>query len=222
MLGPEMTAEGEAQLADDVVVARVRAGELPHYELLVRRHNRAVFRAARALLRNDAEAEDAAQEAWVSAYEKLAQFTGASRFGTWIVAITLNEARSRLRRQAVRAAAARSPEPRPEAPPDPEREVEMREQAAMVERAVDALPARHREVFVLRAVEGLATAEVAIALGVSEEVVKTRLHRARLLLRERLAGTLERAAPEAFSFLGARCDRIAALVMARIARGPGR
>jgi RNA polymerase sigma-70 factor, ECF subfamily len=219
MVGPEVTAGAEAQLADDAVVARVRGGEVALYELLVRRHNRAVYRAARAVLRDDAEAEDAAQEAWVAAYEKLGQFGGAARFGTWVVAIALNEARSRLRRRSVRAAAAGSLEPEAGPPADPEREAEMRETASIVERAVDALPAGHREVFVLRAVEGLATAEVAAALGVTEEVVKTRLHRARALLRERLAGTLEQAAPEAFGFLGARCDRIAALVMARIGRG---
>jgi RNA polymerase sigma-70 factor (ECF subfamily) len=212
----------EATLADEELVARVRGGAIALYELLVRRHNRAVFRAARALLRDDAEAEDAAQEAWVAGYAKLSQFSGASRFGTWIVAIALNEARSRLRRRAARAAAvaaAGTAGPEPEAGTDPEHEVEMRETVLRLERAVDELPAAYRTVFVLRAVEGLATAEVAAVLGVGEDVVKTRLHRARVLLRERLAGEVERAAPEAFSFLGARCDRIAALVMARIGAG---
>jgi RNA polymerase sigma-70 factor (ECF subfamily) len=219
MIAPEAAAAraGDPGLADDEIVARVRAGEVALYELLVRRHNRAVYRAARALLRDDAEAEDAAQEAWVSAYARLAQFTGAARFGTWVVAIALNEARSRLRRRAVRAAADAIEPERGDAP-GPEREVQMREAAERVERAVDGLPESYREVFVLRAVEGLATADAAAALGVSEEVVKTRLHRARLLLRERLAGALEASAPEAFPFLGVRCDRIAALVMARIAR----
>jgi RNA polymerase sigma-70 factor (ECF subfamily) len=210
---------GEAPLADEEIVARVREGAAGLYELLVRRHNRAVYRAARAVLRDDAEAEDAAQEAWVSAFVKLGQFTGASRFGTWVVAIALNEARSRLRKRAVRAAAD-AQEPDAGDRPDPEREVEMRETAERVELAVDELPPRYREVFMLRAVEGLATAEVAEALGVGEDVVKTRLHRARALLRDRLAGALERAAPQAFSFLGARCDRITAQVMARVTRLP--
>lgn len=218
----EVGRAGDAPLSDEELVARVRAGEPALYELLVRRHNRAVYRAARALLRDEAEAEDAAQEAWVSAFEKLGSFTGAARFGTWVVAITLNEARSRLRRLAVRAAARGEMEPGAGAAPDPEHEVEMREAAEIVERAVDGLPASYREVFMLRAVEGLGTADAALAMGVSEEVVKTRLHRARALLRDRLAGALEHAAPEAFSFLGARCDRIAALVMARVTRNAAR
>jgi RNA polymerase sigma-70 factor (ECF subfamily) len=212
----------EAALADEEVVAQVRDGAVALYELLVRRHNRAVYRAARAVLRDDAEAEDAAQEAWVSAFTKLGQWSGASRFGTWVVAIALNEARSRLRRREARAAMAAAEPGAGFAPDDPELEGEMRETVERVERAVDGLPASYREVFMLRAVEGLATADVAAALGVGEDVVKTRLHRARALLRERLAGELERAAPEAFSFLGARCDRIAALVMARIGGGGAR
>jgi RNA polymerase sigma-70 factor (ECF subfamily) len=228
MIGPDEVAERvtaggvarDAALGYEEVVARVRAGDLAVYELLVRRHNRAVYRACRALLRDDAEAEDAAQEAWVSAFARLSSFEGSARFGTWIVTIALNEARSRLRRRAVRtAAAAAGWTPEPEAAPGPEREVAMREAARLVEAAVDGLPAAYREVFVLRGVEGLSTEDAAAALGVSEDVVKTRLHRARTLLRDRLAGALEQAAPDAFGFLGARCDRIAALVMARIGRG---
>jgi RNA polymerase sigma-70 factor (ECF subfamily) len=206
-----------ADLPDEEIVARVRAGETPLYELLVRRHDRLVYRAVRAVLRDEDEVEDAMQQAWLAAFGRLASFGGASRFSTWLVTIALNTARDRLRRRTVRSAGSgEAPPP----PPTPEREVGLRELVAVVERAVDALPEGYRTVLVLRAVEGLGTADTAAALGVEEDVVKTRLHRARALLRERLAGDLDRAAGEAFALHAPRCDRVVAAVMARVLAGP--
>lgn len=206
-------------LPDAEVVRRVLAGEPALFEVLMRRHNQRVFRAIRSVLRGDAEAEDAMQQAWLDAYAHLGQFQGAAAFGTWLTRIALNEALSRVRRRVPLAALADVPEeddPMRSTARDPEGRAADRELARMVEEAIDELPEHHRTVLVLREVEGMSTAEAAEALSVSEEVVKVRLHRARLALRDRL---WERAGPtsrEAFAFLGARCDRMVAAVMARI------
>ncbi|HYG68586.1 MAG TPA: RNA polymerase sigma factor, partial [Anaeromyxobacteraceae bacterium] len=172
--------------SDEEVVARVRAGDTALYEVLMRRHNRTVYRVVRSVLRGDDEVEDVMQQAYVSAFAKLDQFRSASRFSTWLVAVALNEARGRVRKRTLHAIAdAENADPPPPAPHTPENEVAMREYVALVERAVEQLPAVYRSVFVLRHVEGLDTSETAAALGVSEDVVKTRLHRACVLLRER-------------------------------------
>lgn len=200
---------------DEQIVARVRAGDVALYELLMRRHNRAVYRAIRSLLRDEDEVEDVMQQAYLSAYARLDQFRGDARFGTWLVAVALNEARQRLRKAKLRAVAdEEGPAPRPAA--SPESEVAMREVVELIEREVERLPEGHRTVFLLREVEGLDTAETAAALGVSEDVVKTRLHRARALLRARLAADVDRAAPHAFPFDARRCDRVVAAVRARL------
>jgi RNA polymerase sigma-70 factor (ECF subfamily) len=183
----------------------------------MRRHNRLVYRAIRSLLRDEDEVEDVMQQAYLSAYAKLDQFHGDARFSTWLVAVALNEARGRLRRRTLRALADVAAAEPAAAPPTPEAEVAMREFVGSVERAVERLPAGYRTVFVLREIEGLATAETAAALGVSEEVVKTRLHRARALLRELLAADAERATPLAFDFHARRCDRVVAAVLGRLA-----
>jgi RNA polymerase sigma-70 factor (ECF subfamily) len=211
---------GRPSPTDEEVVARVRAGDLAAYELLMRRHNRLVYRAIRSLVRDEDEVEDVMQQAYVSAFTRLDQFRGESRFSTWLVAVALNEARARLRRQTLRAVADDAGAGRPETtPPTPESEVAMREFVTLVERAVERLPEMYQTVFMLREVEGLATAEAAAALGVSEDVVKTRLHRARTLLREVLADDVGRVAPHAFEFYAPRCDRVVAGVLARIGAG---
>jgi RNA polymerase sigma-70 factor, ECF subfamily len=212
---------GEAALTDEMVVARVRAGETALYEILMRRHNRTVYRAVRALLRDEDEVEDVMQQAYLSAYAKLDRFSGEARFSTWLVSIALNEARDRLRRRSVRAVAAAAHEVEPQAPPPtPEDQVNEHELARLLERAVDELPTDYRAVFVLRTIEGMATADAAAALGVSEDVVKTRLHRARAQLRDALAETMDRAAPAAFEFLAPRCDRVVAGVLAHLLPPP--
>jgi RNA polymerase sigma-70 factor (ECF subfamily) len=221
---PRPSASANARAADvawtdEEVVARVRAGDTAMYEVLMRRHNRTVYRVVRSIVRDADDVEDVMQQAYVSAYAKLDQFRSDARFSTWLVAVALNEARGRLRKRTLRALAdAANAEPPAETPATPESEVAMREYVALVERAVERLPTPYRTVFVLRHVEGLGTAEAAAALDVSEDVVKTRLHRARVLLRGLLATDFDRAAPLAFEFHAPRCDRVVAGVLAKLTK----
>jgi RNA polymerase sigma-70 factor (ECF subfamily) len=212
-------------LTDAEVVRRVLAGERELFEVLMRRHDGRVYRAVRAILRDEDEAEDAMQAAWLHAYQHLAGFAGAAAFSTWLVRIAVNEALGRLRRRS-RLAPLPDPgeeEPMEERPQDPEERAAAREAVRLLEHAVDRLPAPYRTVFVLREVEQLSTREAAEALGIGEEALKVRLHRARAMLRRALGDEVARAAPEAFPFLAPRCNRIVARVMdaiAGIAPGP--
>jgi RNA polymerase sigma-70 factor, ECF subfamily len=209
-------------LGDADVVRRVLAGEPELFEVLVRRHDARVYRTVRAILRDEDEAEDAMQAAWVSAYQHLGAFAHASSFTTWLVRIAANEALGRLRKRSHLVAVDDDPDdegggpmdPRAE---DPEERAAAHEAIRLVERAVDELTPPYRTVFMLRDVEGLSTAETAAALGLGEEAVKVRLHRARGMLRRSLGETVARAAPEAFPFLAPRCNRMVARVMEAIA-----
>ena len=212
-----------ASLDDAEVVRRVRAGDTALFEVLLRRHDQRVYRTVRSILRDEAEAEDAMQQAWLQVYLHLDSFEGTAAFSTWLVRIAANEALQRIRKRAPLAAVADDPEeermdPRAE---DPEERAAAHEATRLVERAVDRLPAHYRTVFMLRDVEGLSTAETATALGIGEEAAKVRLHRARAMLRETLSDYVDRAAPDAFQFLAPRCNRIVEAVMSAIARmGP--
>ncbi len=216
---PPLTAADETDarlLPDHAVVTRVLAGAPESFEILMRRYNQRVFRAVRAVLRDDAEAEDVLQDAWVRAYSHLGQFAGRAGFATWLTRIAIHEALARKRRRARQLplpehAATLSSRTRP-----PEDEVGARQVAAVLEAAIDALPAPYRAVFVLRDVQDLDTEETAACLDVPAATVKTRLHRARALLRARLDATLEVAADGVFAFAGQRCDRAVAAVLGRI------
>lgn len=201
---------------DDVVVAGVLAGATEMFEILMRRYNQRVFRIARAVLRDDAEAEDVVQDAWVRAYTKLAQFAGRSSLSTWLTRIALHEALARKRRRARQTPLGEHAATLPARTPRPEDEVAVRELAVALEAATDALPDRYRTVFVLRDVEGLGVAETAACLDVPEATVKTRLHRARGLLRARLGPALDVVPGGVFAFAGHRCDRTVTAVMTRI------
>jgi RNA polymerase sigma-70 factor (ECF subfamily) len=211
-------------LDDGEVVRRVLAGEVELFEVLLRRHDPRVYRTVRSILRDEDEAEDAMQAAWVRAYQHLAEWAGASAFSTWLVRIAANEALGRLRKRSrlVPVDDAGDDEgeimdPRAE---NPEERAAAHEAVRFLERAVDRLPASYRSVYMLREMEQLSTAETAEALGLGEEAVKVRLHRARAMLRSDLGETLDRAAPEAFPFLAPRCNRMVARVMAAIAALP--
>jgi RNA polymerase sigma-70 factor (ECF subfamily) len=213
-------AEGEPdELADTALIARVLAGETALFERLMRRYNRRLYRVARAVLRDDGAAEDALQEAYVQAYTHLHQFAGRARLSSWLTRIVVNEA---LRQRRKRGGAE---EVQPDMPATaattrgPEDEASRGELRAALERAVDALPDAFRSTFVLRSVEELSIAETAECLGIAQETVKTRLHRARALLRRSLQAQLGAAVSEIFPFGFARCDRIVAAVMARLPRG---
>jgi RNA polymerase sigma-70 factor (ECF subfamily) len=210
-------------LDDGEVVRRVLAGEVELFEVLLRRHDPRVYRTVRSILRDDGEAEDAMQAAWVRAYQHLGEWAGVSSFTTWLLKIAANEALGRLRKRG-RFVSVDADEdgdggidmtdPRAE---DPEERAAAQETVRLLERAVDGLTPAYRSVFMLREIEQLSTAETAEALGLSEEAVKVRLHRARGMLRDALGEAIGRAAPEAFQFLAPRCNRMVERVMTAIA-----
>jgi RNA polymerase sigma-70 factor (ECF subfamily) len=203
-------------LTDADVIRRVLSGETALYEVLMRRHNARVYRAVRSVIRDEGDVEDVMQQVYLAAFSKLDQFSGASRFSTWLTSIALNEAHTRLRRTArVRALAAL--EERTSAGEDtPESEADMHERIALVEQALDALPDGYRTVVMLRVVQDLDTEETAAALGVSTDVVKTRLHRARAMLRDAIERDLDGIARSAFPFHAPRCDRVVSAVLAAL------
>ena len=206
-------------LPDEAIVARVLEGDTPLYEVLMRRHNQRIFRAARAILRDEREAEDVMQDAYVKAYTHLNQFDRRAQFSTWLTKIAVHEALARVRRQRrYEPLDATAMEIRmPTTPlPDPERQAFGRELGRLIESAVDKLGDGYREVFMLRQVEGLSTAETAEVLGVSEDVVKTRFSRARHALQQDLLDRAGAATSEAFTFGQSHCDDVVAKVMARI------
>ncbi len=210
-----------SQQTDEDVVQQVLAGNTALYELLMRRYNERLYRAARAITRDDREAEDVMQQAYVNAFANLRQFDGRARFSTWLTRIAINESLARVRRKGkyesfdedssdVETFMAWNP------PPDPEHQTLTGELRELLEWAIDRLPDGAREVFVLREVEGLSTAEAAESLGLSEDAIKTRLSRARSTLRRALLERTGATAPEAFRFYRPRCDRIVAEVLVRI------
>lgn len=213
----------EAQpLTDSEVVERVRGGERALYELLMRRHNQRLYRVVRSVVRDDAEAEDVLQDTWVRAYEHLDQFEGRASFATWVTRIAFYEALARSRKSkrwtpvedesgAIVPAVERKSQVE-----TPEAEAMRGELGEILQSAVDALPDSYRTVFVLRAVEQLSTVDTAESLGLSEEAVKTRLHRARALLRRGVEARMGPALAGAYAFMGIRCDRTVARVLAQI------
>ena len=203
--------------SDEAVVEDVCAGDVARFEILMRRHNQRLFRTARAILRDDAEAEDVVQQAYLSAYAKLDQFRGESRFSTWLTRIVLNHAieRDRLRRRTFDATDAGDALPDVACSAEQQSiDVELRR---ALESAIGELPEVYRTTFVLRAVEGLSTAETAECQDVPEETVRTRLHRARELLRRDIETRFGLRLRECFGFGNERCDAVVAAVLARVA-----
>jgi RNA polymerase sigma-70 factor, ECF subfamily len=213
----------QSPLPDAEVVERVQAGEVGLYELLMRRYNQRLFRVIRSVIADDLEAEDVLQDAWCRAFEHLGQFEGRSSFATWVTKIAFYEALTRARRRKRLVALEDADgEMTPEAErlstntADPEKQAMQGELGQILSSAVDRLPITYRSVFMLRAVEQLSTAETAECLNLSEEAVKTRLHRSRSLLRQDLQTRLGPAIVESYCFMGHRCDRTVAAVMERI------
>jgi len=196
------------------------------FEALMRRHNQVLFRTARAILRDDAEAEDAVQEAYVQAYRSLGDFRAEAQLSTWLARIVVNEALMRLRKRKRRAdivpmqssATVVSQEQIPDSDmgKGPETSAARSEMRRLLELQIDALPDTYRTVFVLRAVEELSVEETAAILDIPAATVRTRFFRARSLLRESLAQKIDVACEDAFSFAGERCDRVVARVLQRI------
>jgi RNA polymerase sigma-70 factor (ECF subfamily) len=214
---------------DDAELAR-RIGQRDEraFEAMMRRHNRMLYRLARSILKEEADAEDAVQEAYLAAYRNIASFRGGSRLSTWLGRIVINEALARLRKQKHAAvivpfATVERGEPRIEEDEMADDRTEPPEAAAMraelrrlLERKIDDLPAQFRTVFVLRDVEELSVEETAECLNVAAATVRTRAFRARALLRESLAQEVGVATVNAFGFAGERCDRIVAAVLDRL------
>ncbi len=210
---------------EHTLVQRVAAGDRTAFELLMRRHNRRLFRLARAMLRDDAEAEDALQEAYLSAYRAIGDFRGEAALATWLSRLVLNECLGRLRREArrekvipmVRSSNDDETELDAPAPPDagaPERAAMRAEMRALIEKQLDQLPRALRLVFVMREVEDMGVEETARCLDIPEATVRTRHFRARCLLRRALEQEIGLAQQDLYEFGGTHCDRVVQHVMA--------
>jgi RNA polymerase sigma-70 factor (ECF subfamily) len=212
---------------DEDVVARVLAGETELYEIIMRRYNQRLYRVARSILRNDGEAEDVMQDAYVRAYEHLDQFAGRSRFSAWITKIAVHESLARVqKRNRLQELEAMMPQQEeivltsPTA--SPEQQASSAEMGHLLEEGILALPENYRTVIMMRDIEEMSTADTALALNLSEENVKIRLHRARILLRKELFARAGASRAKAFPFMGAQCDRMVQRVFAAIAKQAGK
>lgn len=213
-----MRAEAPALAADQDTIQRVLAGNTADFEEIMRRYNQRMFRAARSILKDDTEAEDAVQQAYLSAYQNLSSFRGDAQLSTWLTRIAVNEALRRRRKSGGPAALSVVEEvpDKLDLRPTPEERVSQSQLRQLLESAIDLLPESYRIVFVMREVEGLSTREVGECLDLSEEAVRVRLHRARASLRSWLIEQVDTRAADAFSFAGDRCDRIVAGVLAQL------
>jgi RNA polymerase sigma-70 factor (ECF subfamily) len=210
-----MTLVLQQPWTDEEVIARVVGGDIPVFELLMRRHNERVYRTIRSILKDEAEAEDAMQAAYLHAFAHLRDFEARSSFATWLTRIAVHEALGRKRKQA-RTEPEEDFDALPTLGRDPEEQTLDNEHRKLLEQAIDQLPEHYRLVFVLRQVQELSVEETARCLEIKEETVKTRLHRARALLRRTLLEQLEPAAGEVMPFHAPRCDRVVSMVMLQI------
>jgi RNA polymerase sigma-70 factor (ECF subfamily) len=213
-------------LDDAELVRRVLARDADAFRTIMQRHNRRLYRIARSVLRNNAEAEDVVQEAYVSAFTHLASYRGESSLAAWLSRIAMNEALGRLRHRRHTVDIATLEETRTEAKiiqfpltaptDDPERTMAQRQILRLVEETTDDLPEAYRLVFVARVIEGMSVEETADLLGIKPETVKTRLHRARQLVREQLDKKIGPILMDAFPFAGKRCERMTGAVLNRL------
>ena len=218
-----LTLAGAATLSDEDVVERVLAGDTALYEVVMRRYNTRLYHVARSILKNDGEAEDVMQDAYVRAFQHLGQFARRAKFSTWLTRIAVHEALARVhkakrfedwddmnenRQNEIGAMPQRS---------NPESETASVEMSKILEQAVESLPEQYRTVVMLRDVEDMSTAETAECLSLTEENVKIRLHRAHGMLRKELYAKARISAADAFPFHAPRCDRVVANVFARLA-----
>ena len=206
------TASARLLMTDAEIVRRVATGDHAAFTELMRRHNRLLYRTARAILKDDAEAEDAMQEAYLLAFRAIANFRGEAKLSTWLVRIVANEALGRLRRRGRVAPVVAMLDT--STPDEPERAAVRAEALRLLESKVDCLPDAFRTVFVLRGLEEMSVEETATALGIPEATVRSRYFRAKGLVREALASEIDAAFDDAFRFDGERCDRIVAAVLA--------
>lgn len=220
-----LTAQSELQ--DEEVVGRVLSGETALFEILMRRYNQRLYRVSRVILRDDGEAEDVMQDAYVRAYEHLNQFAGKAAFSTWLTRIAIHEALARKRRRGrmeeLDALTSTNGDTMPilkSSALTPEAGTAQSEARQLLEEAIDRLPENYRTVVVLREVEEMSVAETAESLGVTDAVVKTRLHRAHAMLRKDLYARARGRAADLYQFHAVRCDRVVKAVFARIKEKP--
>jgi len=223
-----VTQVSAASLSDADLASRIELGDTRAFELVMRRHNRLLYRTARSILRDDAEAEDCLQEAYLQAFRSIAGFRAEAKLSTWLTRIVINQALARLRRDKTRDARVSldnvvdidgrvdGVEATQSNPAQPDAAVLREELRHLLERHIDRLPTAFRTVFVLRALEELSVEETATMLGIPDATVRTRFFRARSLLRETLEGQVDAALADAFAFEGGRCDRIVAAVLHRL------
>ncbi|HJV28827.1 MAG TPA: RNA polymerase sigma factor [Aromatoleum sp.] len=206
---------------DTALVDRILAGDVLAFERMMRLHNRRLFRVARSILRDDAEAEDAVQDGYIEAHRALAGFRGEAKLSTWLTRIIVNQALARRRRPHMPVATEEELDTLAkgdgDVPPETPETLAMRaELRRLIEASIDGLPDAYRTVFMLRAVEGLSVEETAATLGISSGNTKVRFLRARGQLRNALGARLGSLLEDVFAFDGARCDRIVAQVCARL------
>jgi RNA polymerase sigma-70 factor, ECF subfamily len=201
--------------SDEQIVSRVLVGETALYELVMRRYNQRLYRVARAILRDDAEAEDVMQDAYVRAYQHLASFEGRAKFSTWLTRIAVHEALARSRKRSRLQSLDVSEDSNGEVMKTvtstdrtPEQRAYDRELGGVLEKAILVLSENHRMVFMLRDVEGMSTEETAECLNLTQENVKVRLHRAHAALRKQIYAAVGENAARCFAFHAVRCDRV--------------
>jgi RNA polymerase sigma-70 factor, ECF subfamily len=216
-----LTAVPSAESGDMHLVRRALARDGDAFRTIIKTHNQRLYRIARGVVRNDSEAEDIVQEAYVRAFAHLDAFRGDSSLATWLSRIVINEALGRLRKRRRTVALPENPQAEiiqfPLNPSDdPERTMAQRQILQLVERATDSLPDVYRTVFVARVIEGLSIEETADLLGVRPQTVKTRLHRARVLVRKALDDQIGPVLLDAFPFAGRRCERLTSTVLRRL------
>ena len=213
--------------SESELAQRAGSGDHRAFELIMRRHNRALYRAARSIVKDDSEAEEVVQDAYIRAYQALPGFRGEAALGTWLTRIAINKALERLRKRKTQATAQADnvidldkhlymAHPDKASPETPERALIRQQTRKLLEQKIDGLPSVFRTVFVLRALEEMSVEECAACLDLPPATVRTRFFRARRLLRESLAQEIDIATDDAFSFAGERCDRIVETVLARI------
>jgi RNA polymerase sigma-70 factor (ECF subfamily) len=222
----EVALRENARSDESDLVRRALSRDGAAFRTIMERHNRRLYRIARAVLRDDSEAEDTVQESYVRAFANLGTFRGDSSLSTWLGRIALNEALGRLRRrrpgvpidtmEVLRTDAQIIQFPNAMTAEDPERTMAQREILRLVERATEALPEIFRTVFVTRVIEGMSVQETAELLDIEPETVKTRLHRARHLLRDQLESEIGPVLLDAFPFAGRRCARVTDAVLRRL------
>ncbi|CDX21835.1 RNA polymerase sigma factor [Mesorhizobium plurifarium] len=221
---------GPVEAGDMALVRRALARDPDAFRAIIKTHNQRLYRIARGVVRNDAEAEDVLQETYMRAFSSLGAFRGEASLSTWLSRIAINEALGRLRKRKrivampgnTEAQIIRFPLNQNDVNPgdDPERTMAQRQILGLVERATDSLPDVYRTVFVARVIEGLSIEETADLLGVKPETVKTRLHRARALVRKALDDEIGPVLLDAFPFAGRRCERLTQAVMRRLGFEP--